>query len=81
MTKLRDDISKKFAILRGKDQGEEDRSCQMATECWLGLLMGPDGNSTLRGRSWVSPNVVVGALAPKTTEGETEVGNIEYICM
>ena len=22
---------------------------------WLGLLMGPDGNSTLRGRSWVSP--------------------------
>jgi hypothetical protein len=36
-------------------EGEEDRSCQMATECWLGLLMGPDGNSTLRGRSWVSP--------------------------
>ena len=24
-------------------EGEEDRSCQMATECWLGLLMGPDG--------------------------------------
>ena len=33
-------------------EGEEDRSCQMATECWLGLLMGPDGNSTLRGWSW-----------------------------
>ena len=53
----------------------------MATECWLGLLMGPDGSSTLWGRSWVSPNVAVGALAPKTTEGETEAGIIEYICM
>jgi len=53
----------------------------MATECWLGLLMGPDGSSTLWEGSWVSPNVVIGALAPKTTEGEKETGNIEYICM
>jgi len=53
----------------------------MATECCLGLLMGPDGSSTLWKGSRVSPNVVVGALVPKTTEGETEAGNIEYICM
>ena len=46
----------------------------MATECWLCLLMVPDGNSTLWEGSWVSPNVVVGDLAPKTTEGETEDG-------
>ena len=45
------------------------------------VVMGPDGSSTLWGRSWVSPNVAVGALAPKTTEGETEAGIIEYICM
>ena len=53
----------------------------MATECWLGLLMDSDGSLTLREGSWVSPNVVVGALVPETTEGETEAGNIEYICM
>jgi len=60
-------------------EGEEDGSCQMATDCWLGLLMGPDGSSTLWGRSWVSPNVAVGVLAPKTTEGEKKAGNMEYI--
>ena len=62
-------------------EGEEDGRCQMANECWLGLLMGPDGSSTLWGRSWVSPNVAVGALAPKTKQGEKEEGKIEYKCM
>jgi len=62
-------------------EGEEGRSCLMATECWMGLLMGQDGRSTLWEGSWVSPNVMVGTLAQKTTEGETKVGNIEYICM
>ena len=42
----------------------------MAIECWLGLLMGSDGSSTLWGGSWVSLTVVVGVLAPKTTVGE-----------
>ena len=42
----------------------------MATECWLGLLMGSDGSSTLWEGSWVSPTVVVGVMAPKTTVGE-----------
>ena len=42
----------------------------MATECWLGVLMGSDGSSTLWGGSWVSPIGVVGVLAPKTTVGE-----------
>ena len=42
----------------------------MATECWLGLLMGSDGSSTLWEVFWVSPTVVVGVLAPKTTVGE-----------
>ena len=49
----------------------------MATECWLGILMGPDGSSTLWEGSWVSPNVVIGALAPKTKEGEKEEGKTE----
>jgi len=42
----------------------------MATEFWMGLLMGSDDNSTLREGSWMSPIVVVGVLAPKTTVGE-----------
>ena len=42
----------------------------MTIECWLGLLMGSDGNSTVWEGSWVSPTVVVGVLAPKTTVGE-----------
>ena len=42
----------------------------MATECWLGLLMGSDGSSTLWEGSWVPPTVVVGVLAPKITVGE-----------
>ena len=42
----------------------------MAIECWLGLLMGSDGSSTLWEGSWVSPTVVVGVLTPKTTVGE-----------
>ena len=51
----------------------------MATECWLGLLMGSDGSSTLWEGSWVSPTVVVGVLAPQWERAEA--GNIEYICM
>ena len=46
----------------------------MATECWLGLLMDSDGSLTLREGSWVSPNVVVGVLAPKKTVGENRGG-------
>jgi len=41
----------------------------MATECWLGLLMGSDGSSTLWEGVRVPPTVTVGALAPKTTVG------------
>ena len=54
----------------------------MATECWLGLLMGSDGSSTLWGGSWVSPTVVVGVFGSEDNSGrEAEAGNIEYICM
>jgi len=53
----------------------------MATECWLGLLMGSDGSSTLWEGAGVPPTVVFGALAPKTKVGETEAGHIEYICI
>jgi len=41
----------------------------MTTECWLGLLMGSDGSSTLWEGAGVSPTVEVGDLAPKTTVG------------
>jgi len=59
----------------------------MATECWLGLLMGSDGSSTLWEGAGVSPTLVVGALAPKSqgelaaNGGEIGAGNIENICM
>ena len=46
-----------------------------------GPFMGSDGSSTLWGGSWVSPTVVVGVLAPKTTEGREGEGNTEFICM
>jgi len=41
----------------------------MATECWLGLLMGSDGSSMLWEGAGVPPTVVFGALAPKTKVG------------
>ena len=53
----------------------------MASECWLGLLMGSDDSSTLWEGSWMSPTVVVGVLAPNNSGRKTEAGNIEYICM
>ena len=45
-----------FPLLKAKRVGV----ASMATECWLGLLMGSDGISTLWEGSWMSPTVVVG---------------------
>ena len=53
----------------------------MVTKCWLGVLMGSDGSGTLWEGSWVPPIVVVGAWLRRQKWGETEAGNIEYICM
>ena len=54
----------------------------MATECWKDLLLGSDGCSTLWEGSWVSPTVVVGFFGSEDNSGrESEVVNIEYICM
>ena len=55
-----------FPLLEAKRVGV----AWMTTECWLVLLMGSDGSSTLWGGSWVSLTVVVRVLAPKTTVGE-----------
>jgi len=41
----------------------------MATECWLGLLMGSDGSSMLWEGVGVPPTLEVGTLVSKTTVG------------
>ena len=53
----------------------------MVTECWLGLLMGSDGSSTLWEGAYAPHCGSRGFEYDDNSGGETEAGNIEYICM